>query len=87
LIATLPLLILYGWKDSDYQTSAVIMQLKTSAFWLRMPLIIVSCWMVWIPAVYMIYWFPAALQIVIANLIECFWALMLIVLTHPQTEA
>jgi len=34
----------------------------------------------------MIYWFPSALQLAIANLIECFWALMLIILTGPKED-
>lgn len=83
LVATVPLLVLYQWKDRDYRIPPTIDCLKTRDFWVRIPLVIFSCWMVWIPAVYMIYWFPSSLQLAIANLIECFWALMLIVLTAP----
>ena len=86
LIATIPLLILYRWKDLDYKTHKVVGQLKTKAFWAQVPLVVISCWIVWIPAVYMIYWFPPSLQLAIANLIECFWALMLIVLTGSNTD-
>lgn len=86
LIGTIPLLVLYRWKDLDYSRGRVIKDLSVKAFWQRVPVVIVSCWTVWIPAVYMIYWFPSALQLAIANLIECFWALMLIILTGPKED-
>jgi hypothetical protein len=86
LIATVPLLILYHWKDMDYLLAPTIDSLKCRAFWAKTPLVIFSCWIVWIPAVYMIYWFPSSLQLAIANLIECFWALMLLVLTTSSVD-
>ena len=86
LIATVPLLVLYQWKDADYRFASTIICLKSKAFWAKIPLLIFSCWIVWIPAVYMIYWFPSSLQLAIANLIECFWALMLIVLTASSSN-
>ena len=85
IIGTVPLVFLYLWKDLDYAMGQAIKRLGTRAFWKGIPVIIFTCWMVWIPAVYMIYWFPSVLQIAIANLVECFWALMLIMLTKPKS--
>jgi hypothetical protein len=36
-----------------------------------------SQWMVWIPAVSIIYCLPSALQIPLFNLVVCFWVLLL----------
>lgn len=38
--------------------------------------VIVAGWMIWIPGVTLVYAMPAALQIPVAVLIECFWVLV-----------
>ena len=51
-------------------------------FWLwRVPENLVSGWMVWIPAVSMIYILPASLQIPLFNIVLCFWSLVLTLIT------
>lgn len=86
VIATLPLLVLYRWKELDYTLAATLVSVRTKDFWRQVPIVTISCWLVWVPAVYMIYWFPSALQLAIANLIECFWALLLILLTGTNVQ-
>jgi hypothetical protein len=45
-----------------------------------LPVVIVSNWLVWIPAVSIIYSMPTELQVPLFNLVLCFWVLLLAVL-------
>lgn len=58
---------------------------RTGLAWYReqvVPILILN-WLVWIPAVAVIYCLPLALQLPIQNLILCLWALLLMFLTQP----
>ena len=64
----------YGWKDHGFRLRA------WGAAWRGLPLVIlsilVSAWMVWIPAVSIIYSLPLALQVPLFNLVLCFFSLV-----------
>lgn len=59
------------WRDDYLRRHALKLQL--------------AGWVVWIPGLAIIYWFPPALQITICNLVLCFWVLMLMFLTRRKT--
>ena len=59
-----------------------------SRFWTRhfflwqIPECLLSVWCVWCPACTMIYILPSPLQIPLFNIVLCFWALVLAMLTE-----
>ncbi len=65
------------WKDSDFQGQQVLEKLRQKSLTSRSIIILVSTWVVWIPAVAIIYSLPAELQIPLFNLVLCFWSLLL----------
>ena len=70
-------LIAYRWKDAAFDTG-VLRVLTQRAFWLgEVPVVVISLWGVWIPAVAIIYSLPADLQIPLFNVVLCFWVLLL----------
>ncbi len=78
---TAPLLsLLYTWINHDLDWSKTRKALDKQFFTLTLPANIVSNWLVWIPAVSFIYAMPPNLQLPLANLVLCFWVLMLTVL-------
>ncbi len=44
-------------------------------------------WMVWIPAVSLIYLFPEPLQLPMQNIIACLWACMMLFMGHAEAAA
>jgi hypothetical protein len=87
LIAVPDMTFAYAWKAHDYswtrlrQTVSWRWYINTAA-----PLTIMN-WLIWIPAVAMVYVLPAPLQLPVQNLVLCFWSLVLLVLTVPEDPA
>lgn len=75
-------LIFYGWKEADFDWS----RFKAAHPWpvikQKYILIQVSCWVVWIPAVMMVYAMPLALQIPLFSLVICFFSILLMFLNR-----
>lgn len=65
------------WKDSDFRWQNVQAKLRQQALSSRIFVILVSTWVVWMPAVAIIYSLPGALQVPLFNLVLCFWSLLL----------
>jgi hypothetical protein len=66
------------WKDSNFNFGLVWRSLTSKQFWSwDIPQLLLSGWMVWIPACSMIYLLPASLQIPLFNIVLCFWSLVL----------
>ncbi len=70
-------LILYGWKDAGFSWKRLWAQSTASTLRHRFLTIQVSAWVVWVPAVLMIYSLPPDLQIPLFNLVLCFFSLVL----------
>ena len=70
-------MMFFLWKDSGFSASGVREALERESFWLRLAVVLVSTWVVWIPAVAIIYCLPSALQIPLFSLVLCFWCLIL----------
>jgi len=49
--------------------------------------VMVPNWLVWIPAVVLIYSLPTALQLVVQNVIACLWALMVMFITANEKRS
>jgi len=69
--------IFFLWKDKGFSRSGVAQGLGEEPFRRRVLVILFSGWIVWFPAVMIIYSLPSALQVPLFNLVLCFWCLLL----------
>jgi hypothetical protein len=65
------------WKDVGFSSSALRAQLSWPRFLRQCAVVLVSTWVVWVPAVSIIYALPSSLQLPLFNLVLCFWCLLL----------
>lgn len=70
----------YLWVEHRFNFRASAAALDKSFFFEKIPTVIFSNWLVWIPAVSIVYSMPQDLQIPLFNLVLCFWVLILAVL-------
>lgn len=70
----------YLWIEHHCQWRQWWRAMDREFFLLKIPTVIFSNWLVWIPAVSIVYAMPGELQIPLFNLVLCFWVLMLAVL-------
>jgi hypothetical protein len=73
---------LYIWKESNFNPLQTITSLQVSFFREKLPATIFSTWIVWLPAVTLIYMMPPALQLPLFNLVLCFFVLLLSALNN-----
>jgi len=71
------LTILFLWKDCNFSFALLKEKFTKKLFTFNIPSVLFSTWVVWIPAVSIIYCLPMALQVPMFNLIICFWVLLL----------
>jgi hypothetical protein len=73
--------VFFLWKDSEFSFAKLLPQVRNSAgfgpFWSKVTTVLFSTWVVWIPAVSIVYSLPSALQLPLSNLVLCFWCLLL----------
>jgi len=72
--------IIYLWMEYGYNFRAWTNAMNKEFFSVKIPTVILSNWMVWIPAVSIVYSMPQDLQIPLFNLVLCFWVLLLAIL-------
>jgi hypothetical protein len=65
------------WRESNFNRLQTLTSLKVSFFNEKLPATIFSTWIVWLPAVTLIYMMPPALQLPLFNLVLCFFVLLL----------
>ncbi len=69
--------VAFLWKDRGFSFQAIKPDLNLRYLTGAVVTVIFSQWMVWVPAVSIIYCLPSALQIPLFNLVVCFWVLLL----------
>lgn len=74
--------ICYGWKDVGFSWSKLKPRLGKQLFLFDVPSVLLSIWIVWIPATAIIYSLPLALQIPLFNLVLCFFVLLVSMLNE-----
>ena len=80
-LLTCPFLTLsYQFKDAQFSFKRFLQTLDRRLLLLYLPTMIVTNWLVWIPAVLLIYLMPPVLQIPLFNLVLCFFVLVLAML-------
>jgi hypothetical protein len=87
----LPFLVLiFSWADTQGNLSLMRESFHGGiiAWWRRevLPLSPMA-WLVWTPALVVVYSLPPGLQFPVAAVIQCFWALILVVLTDKGRKA
>ncbi len=79
--------VLFLWKDRGFSWAATKPDLNLTYLTSAVINVVFSQWMVWIPAVSIIYSLPSALQIPLFNLVVCFWVLLLTFVSQRSAEA
>jgi hypothetical protein len=72
--------IVYLWMESNWSFAECKRAMDRKFFCVKIPTVILSNWLVWTPAVCVVYAMPDELQIPFFNLVLCFWVLLLAVL-------
>ena len=69
--------VFFLWKERGFSFRATRPDLNFGYLATAVAAVLFSSWMVWLPAVSIIYSLPLALQIPLFNLVLCFWVLLL----------
>jgi hypothetical protein len=69
--------LLFTWKDAGFTLSGARDAFRRQSFLARVLVVMFSTWVVWVPAVAIIYSLPSALQLPLFNLVLCFWCLLM----------
>ena len=83
-IGLVNVVLFYLWRDCRYDFDEFRHRLGRNWYVQRVLPVLISNWLIWIPAVILIYCFPLALQLPVQNLILCFWVLILTILTDKN---
>ena len=86
LWASPALAVLYAWKDVDFSFERLKKRINRRMFLFDIPSVLLSTWIVWIPAVTIIYSLPLPLQIPLFNLVLCFFVLLVSVLNKTPRQ-
>ncbi len=78
------MMVLYVWKEKDFRLSAFREAFAADNFLKYLPPMMLTSWLIWIPAVSTIYAMPANLQIPLFNLVLCFSILVVNTLTQKS---
>jgi hypothetical protein len=76
---------IYLWLEKGFDFRTSLRAIDREFIFVKIPTVILSNWLVWIPAVSIIYSMPDELQIPLFNLVLCFWVLLLNVLNKPPS--
>jgi hypothetical protein len=69
--------LLFTWKDAGFSLAGTRAAFQRQALAQRVLVVMFSTWVVWLPAVAIIYSLPSALQVPLFNLVLCFWCLLM----------
>jgi hypothetical protein len=75
--------VIYLWIEHNFNFRHCFQAINKHFIFIKIPAVILSNWLIWIPAVSIIYSMPNELQIPLFNLVLCFWVLLLNVLNKP----
>lgn len=78
--------IVYLWMESNWSVIDAKKAMDKEFFCVKIPTVILSNWLVWIPAVSVVYAMPGELQVPLFNLVLCFWVLLLAVLNKKNNS-
>jgi len=79
------MMICYQWKEDGFSFNRLKKTLVEEPVLPKIFTVLVSNLFVWVPAVSIIYSLPSNLQLVLFNLVLCFWALILNFISRKNT--
>jgi len=86
VFVTAPLIALaFLWKDQQFNWHKTKMHFD-DLIKVQIPTTVVTTWIIWIPAVSLIYMMPSNLQIPLFNLVLCFFVLILAILNVDKAH-
>ena len=74
----------YGWKDAGFSWSRLRQTTTRQAFLFEIARLLLTTWILWIPATAIIYSLPLALQVPLFNLTLCFFVLLVSVFSKDE---
>jgi hypothetical protein len=74
----------FAWKDNGFDFDRTRRNVGHDWYRKRVWPMLLAAWIVWIPAVALVYALPLALQFPIQNIVECLWVLILLFLTKSN---
>ncbi|MDQ3002997.1 MAG: hypothetical protein M3Y08_17260 [Fibrobacterota bacterium] len=78
--------LVFYWKDAGF-SFARLRELRWFPFWKEnMPKTVITLWVVWFPAIILIYSLPPALQIPLFNIVLCFYVLLFITVNRDNAD-
>lgn len=78
--------IAYLWKDNRFSFRQTRESLNREFIGIKMPAMLVSNWLIWIPAVSVIYSLPLMLQLPIQSIILCFFVMIINALSEKAQQ-
>ena len=69
--------LLFTWKDAGFSLTGTRAAFQRQTVGQRILVVMFSTWVVWLPAVAIVYSLPSALQVPLFNLVLCFWCLLM----------
>lgn len=78
--------LFFLWKDAGFSWSGLRARLRQESLGHRLVIVLFSTWMVWVPAVAIVYCLPTALQVPLSNLVLCFWCLLMSFLSRSSAD-
>lgn len=76
--------IFYNWKACGYNFRDL--QYNSEFFKIHIPPMLISCWLVWIPAVTIVYALPLSLQVPMFNIVLCFFVLLIEIINRESEK-
>jgi len=78
--------ISYGWKDAGFSWARFRQRMTRQAFFFEVGRLLLTTWILWIPATVIIYSLPLALQVPLFNLTLCFFVLLVSVFSKDEVS-
>lgn len=75
----------YGWKDAGFSWLRFCQTMTRQAFLFEVARLLLTTWILWIPATAIIYSLPLSLQVPLFNLTLCFFVLLVSVFSKDET--
>jgi hypothetical protein len=79
--------VFYGWKDCGFSWSKLRKTTTKRSFLFEVARLLLSTWLVWIPATAIIYSLPQALQVPLFSLTLCFFVLLVSVFSRKENRS
>lgn len=84
---SMPLIILaYAYKDANFSFRRMRQSLGASWYRTRVMPVYSASLLVWTPTLFVLYALPLALQFPLQALVQCFWGLILVIMTRRETS-